>query len=116
MEPCGGSGRAGRSAAEVNASGKWAGYQHGLHLKLGPVVSTATIGWAPVCACPANAGGGRSVILDPFAGSGTVGLVAARLGRDAVLVDLNPAYVEMARAKIADDAPLAHDVCVVTPA
>lgn len=34
------------------------------------------------------------VVLDPFAGSGTVGLVANRLSRRAVLIDLNPAYIE----------------------
>lgn len=39
--------------------------------------------------CP---GGGT--VLDPFAGSGTVGLVANRLSRRAVLIDLNPAYIE----------------------
>ena len=36
-------------------------------------------------------------VLDPFAGSGTVGVVAARLGRRAVLIDANPSYCELAR-------------------
>jgi DNA modification methylase len=40
------------------------------------------------------------LVLDPFAGSGTVGLVADRLGRDAVLIDISPAYAGMARARI----------------
>jgi DNA modification methylase len=34
------------------------------------------------------------VILDPFAGSGTVGLVANRLSRRAILIDLNPEYLK----------------------
>jgi len=34
------------------------------------------------------------VVLDPFAGSGTVGMVANRLSRRAILVDLNPAYLQ----------------------
>ncbi len=34
------------------------------------------------------------VILDPFAGSGTVGMVANRLSRRAVLIDLNPEYLK----------------------
>src|SRR4030095_3653006 len=34
------------------------------------------------------------VILDPFAGSGTTGAVALELGRKAVLIELNPKYVE----------------------
>jgi len=36
----------------------------------------------------------QGVVLDPFAGSGTVGLVANRLSRRAILIDLNPAYLE----------------------
>jgi len=47
----GGSGKAGRTAAEVNASGKWAGMQYGENIKLGPVVDIQTIGWRPACAC-----------------------------------------------------------------
>ncbi len=35
------------------------------------------------------------VILDPFAGSGTVGAAAAKLGRKFVLFDINPEYVQM---------------------
>ncbi len=35
------------------------------------------------------------VILDPFAGSGTTGAVALELGRKAVLIELNPKYVEL---------------------
>ena len=34
-------------------------------------------------------------ILDPFAGSGTTGEVATELGRNAVLIELNPLYVAM---------------------
>jgi DNA modification methylase len=46
------------------------------------------------------------MVLDPFAGAGTVGLVADRLQRDAVLIELNPQYAEMAERRIAGDAPL----------
>ena len=45
-------------------------------------------------------------ILDPFAGSGTTGLISDRLQRDAVLIDLNPEYCEMARRRLTKDAPL----------
>jgi DNA modification methylase len=36
------------------------------------------------------------IVLDPFAGSGTVGQVALELGRKAILIELNPAYIELA--------------------
>src|SRR4051794_39227322 len=39
------------------------------------------------------------VVLDPFGGSGTVGQVAEELGRDAILVELNPVYVAMQQAR-----------------
>ena len=43
-------------------------------------------------------------VLDPFGGAGTTGLVADRLGRDAVLVELNPEYAAMAQRRIQSDA------------
>jgi len=45
-------------------------------------------------------------VLDPFAGSGTTGLVALRLGRQFVGIELNTEYAEMARRRITDDAPM----------
>ena len=45
------------------------------------------------------------VVLDPFAGSGTVGVVASRHGRSFVGIELNPEYAEMARARIAATTP-----------
>jgi site-specific DNA-methyltransferase (adenine-specific) len=40
------------------------------------------------------------LVLDPFAGSGTTGVAAARLGRRWLLVDRNPQAVEIARARL----------------
>jgi site-specific DNA-methyltransferase (adenine-specific) len=48
-------------------------------------------------------------VLDPFAGAGTTGLVADRLGRRFVGIELNPDYVAMAERRIRDDAPLFAD-------
>lgn len=44
------------------------------------------------------------VVLDPFGGSGTTGMVATELGRKAILIELNPEY-----------AKLCEDRCFVTP-
>jgi DNA modification methylase len=49
-------------------------------------------------------------VLDPFAGSGTVGVVALRHGRNFVGVELNPEYAALAEARIYDDGPLMNDV------
>jgi len=51
--------------------------------------------------CPAG-----GMVLDPFAGAGTTGLVTDRLGRDAILIELNPEYASMAHRRITSDCPL----------
>ena len=43
-------------------------------------------------------------VLDPFGGAGTTGLVADRLERNAILIELNPDYAVMAERRIRDDA------------
>jgi hypothetical protein len=68
-----------------------------------------TIGWQPSCRC--NAGDPvPQTVMDPFAGAGTTGLVADRLGRNFVGIELNPAYAEMAMNRIRNDAPMFADV------
>lgn len=44
------------------------------------------------------------IVLDPFGGAGTTALVADRLGRDAILIELNPEYAELAKRRIEKDA------------
>lgn len=39
-------------------------------------------------------------VLDPFFGAGTTGLVAQRTGRNAIGVELNPAYIDIARRRL----------------
>jgi DNA modification methylase len=39
-------------------------------------------------------------VLDPFTGSGTTGVVACRLGRDFIGIELNPDYAAMAGRRI----------------
>lgn len=53
------------------------------------------------------------VVLDPFFGAGTTGLVADRLQRDCIGIELNPAYAEIARQRILGESPLLVDVRMV---
>ena len=98
-----GSGRAGHAP-----SGKFAGSVQAesgdYDIRLGPVITTATIGWDPSCLC--NAGVSPCTVLDPFNGAGTAGLVALRLGRSYIGIELNPEYVAMSKRRIDEDAPL----------
>lgn len=71
--------------------------------------TTTTTGWAPACECVVindhvaeDSNGHVSplepipcTVLDPFGGSGTTGMVAIELGRKAILIELNPAYVKL---------------------
>ena len=68
-----------------------------------------SIGWEPPTdKCPPefNHDVRPPVILDPFAGAGTTGLVADNMGRDAILIEINPEYAEMARDRIHSNNPL----------
>ena len=46
------------------------------------------------------------VVLDPFFGTGTTGAVAKRLGRQWIGIEREPAYLEVARERIAATLPL----------
>jgi len=59
---------------------------------------TVTIGWSPTCDCGEEPVPCR--VLDPFAGTGTTGLVAAKLFRDSVLIELSPEYGRMAEERL----------------
>lgn len=56
-------------------------------------------GWQPTCACGSD-DTTPCVVLDPFGGSGTTALVANRLGRKAILIELNRDYAEMAARRL----------------
>jgi len=63
-----------------------------------PVVTTQTTGWHLSCAHDGETQ--PCVVLDPFCGSGTAGIVALRLGRKFIGIDLSPEYCAMARNRI----------------
>ncbi len=63
-----------------------------------------TIGWRPSCSCILDCawpGPLPGVVLDPFFGAGTTGLVAKKLGRHYIGIELNEAYIGMAQKRIA---------------
>lgn len=64
------------------------------------VTSTATTGAEPGCKCR-DTGRVPATVLDPFAGSGTTGQVAKSLGRDSILIELNPAYRPLIESRCA---------------
>lgn len=70
-------------------------------------ISTTT-GWSASCQCGAETR--PCVVLDCFSGAGTTALVADRLGRDAIGIDLSHAYVEMTRERLRADSPLFMDI------
>jgi DNA modification methylase len=66
-----------------------------------------TVGWAATCR-PTCAGGlpVPCTVLDPFAGSGTTGVVATARGCNFVGIDLSPEFAAIARRRIDKVAPL----------
>lgn len=80
---------------------KWFGEKQGVRHNRGSagnaykeLIDIQTIGWQPTCECQQSQVISCTV-LDPFAGSGTTGQVAIELGRKAILIELNPKYVEL---------------------
>ncbi len=49
-------------------------------------------------------------VLDPFGGAGTTGMVADRLQRNAILIELNPEYAAMAERRIRGDAGMFAEI------
>jgi hypothetical protein len=72
--------------------------------------TSKTLGWSRGCYCAADAQSNFNTVsctvLDPFGGSGTTGLVADRLKRNAILIELNPEYAAMAERRIKGDCPM----------
>lgn len=58
-----------------------------------------TLGFHPSCSCPPHRPV-PCVVLDPFGGAATAGLAADRLRRHSVIIELNPAYIALARDRL----------------
>jgi DNA modification methylase len=81
----------------MDDSNGWQGFPRG-------TTTRRLMGFSPACECARPVVPGT--VLDPFGGAGTTGLVADRLQRDAILIELNPEYADMAERRIRGDAPL----------
>jgi len=50
------------------------------------------------------------IVLDPFAGSGTTGIVAVNNKRNACLIDLSSEYIEIAKNRIAEQSKVEYEI------
>ncbi|MEB2845905.1 DNA-methyltransferase [Endobacterium cereale] len=55
--------------------------------------------------CPVD-----GTVLDPFGGAGTTALVAERMGRNAILIELNPEYADITKRRLETDGGLFANV------
>lgn len=67
--------------------------------KPGRAYENKTIGWTD-CQCEGEDKYEPGIILDPFAGSGTVGIIAEKLNRNSILIDIKKEYCEMALKRL----------------
>lgn len=72
---------------------------HGIRDPLRHITSSITSGWRWTCECGARPSI-PCVVLDPFFGVGTTGVVANRLGRNCIGIDLSRKYCEIARDRL----------------
>lgn len=71
-----------------------------------PPQGAAFNGWRSSCSCECRTPPTPCTILDPFSGAATTSLVADRLGRDAIGIELSGEYLKLAEDRIRGEAPL----------
>jgi site-specific DNA-methyltransferase (cytosine-N4-specific) len=90
-----------RAVMEANCTGKrnrrsvWS-----IHTEPFPDAHFATFPTALVKPCVLASTKARDFVLDPFFGSGTVGVVCVEMDRQFVGIELNPAYIEIAKDRL----------------
>ena len=74
-----------------------------------------TLGWQPTCKCQTTSEGAEGyyspypipcTVLDPFFGSGTTGIVAKKLQRNCIGIELNAEYIKIAEKRIEKECGL----------
>lgn len=55
--------------------------------------------------CNCNVGFEPGIVLDPFMGSGTTAIMAKKLGRNYIGIELNPEYIKIAETRIKKECP-----------
>lgn len=82
--------------------------------RTGEITEKVFVDWTPGCECHA----GDPIpctVLDPFSGAGTSGLVATRLQRSYIGIELNSEYLEMSQGRIYKDQPIFNQIEIVKP-
>ena len=76
-------------------------YTKGLHRNAGNAQGPqpVTTGWRPTCD-HAGATLVPATVLDPFSGSGTTALVARRLGRNGIGIELSDGYAKLSEERL----------------
>jgi len=117
--------RENRAGIEVGATSNQAPRGSGISHDLKPR-EVLTLGWRPSCECKPSGSDGLDqpgvwefthppvpcTVLDPFLGSGTTALVARRLGRKCIGIELNERYCELAAERTKQLSLLSEDVSV----
>lgn len=71
------------------------------------MTASRTIGWEPTCKCGIEETI-PCLVLDPFNGHGTTGVVARRLGLRYIGLEVNPEYAKASRKRIKNDQPMTN--------
>jgi hypothetical protein len=65
-----------------------------------PFPAPRTTGWQRSCSCTLNQETMPCTVFDPFVGSGTTGVVAAKFSRSFIGIDLSVEYIRIAEERI----------------